>query len=958
MGLYRVATDATTASAMLSHFRLVVPLLPSAGPPTAPPFFSPAASRLPPSQSLCPCPRTGRFTIAASAIFFFVRPGRFLLAEASNRRTSEAEGRCTAAGLRLYCVWRVPATRSALGPLVLPLSAARAWAVQPVGKPTPAHSSSNSRRRLPLAGSETPVSSPPFPAVCSPPIMSVGGRNAPLSPISIGGSEWSFSSSKARPPEGVGPYPINRGNLVSPPQSGGSNGAMSINGFPSGPRSNGGPSPPPSIGRSSNGTNLFSSRSEGNRNSARTDVDESLLQEHYLALKAFLNTRDANNRQQPNKARDKLLRLSSVQFHELSTDVYDELMRRQATARAPPNAPNGPPSFLLPEKTFHPKRNQARQRLSSLGPPRFRDLAGDVFHELERRFPHFVGGDIPRIGSAASTRGGPMSRMGTPVNGAMYPPRGPSRMRRPSDASSVRGPPSGDPYAIPPSPSVANGDYSRPMPKQPQNNTIVPNKSTMLEEDDDNAADDDGGDVFSLERVADAPNSKRIGDGGLTAESGKRIEEYQAQVRELQDKLDGMEDAMRRKEDEMSSVLDGERSRATAVSMEKKELSGLRLKLENKLAEAQNLNQSMKEELDRVRQDHDEETQLLRDELSAMQQSSRGARMGNVSADVQRENDELRESLRQQRQVTDEVRREAQEFLREMRSLSQQSEATYEKQAVMEKTIEQLEREVRDWRNRYERTKTQLRNMRASSLGLQREQDAARYVRDKGFLSSGGLVKDVHVVKFQTAIDELLQTARQEVPEKAIDAMKLVVVSVRRITRDLDEAVPGVDEVAQQQARLKAKVSSTANSLITASKNFAAGAGISPVSLLDAAASHLTAAIVELLRVVKIRVTPAGELEDDDDGTMTPVDSTAFFSPRSLTQAPAQENLPPPPPFQGIGNMRASAESSAYSPVSSPRASVEPYSDGGPNGLTNGMDYMGLKGYGMQQRAYGAYGGS
>ncbi|RDA95516.1 hypothetical protein CP533_5418 [Ophiocordyceps camponoti-saundersi (nom. inval.)] len=782
--------------------------------------------------------------------------------------------------------------------------------------------------------------------------MSVGGRNAPLSPISVGGSEWSFSSTKARPPEGGGPYPINRGNLVSPPQSGGSNGAMSINGFPSGPRSNGGPSPPPSIGRSSNGTNLFSSRSEGNRNSARTEVDESLLQEHYLALKAFLNARDANNRQQPNKARDKLLRLSSVQFHELSTDVYDELMRRQATARAPPNAPNGPPSFLLPEKTFHPKRNQARQRLSSLGPPRFRDLAGDVFHELERRFPHFVGGDIPRLGSSASMRPGPMSRMGTPVNGAIYPPRGPSRMRRPSDASSARGPPSADPYAIPPSPGVANnGDYNRPMPKQPQNNTIIPNKSTMLEEDDDTAADDDGGDVFSLERVADAPNGKRIGDGRQGDESDKkRIEEYQAQVRELQEKLEGMEDMMRRKEDEMSSVLDGERSRATAENLEKKELSGLRLKLENKLAEAQNLNKSMKEELERVRQDHDEETRLLREEL---QQSSRGGgRRGNVSADVQRENDELRESLRQQRQVTDEVRREAQEFLREMRSLSQQSEATYEKQASMEKTIEQLEREVRNWRNRYERTKTQLRNMRASSLGLPREHDAAKYVRDKGFLSGGGLVKDVHVVKFQTAIDELLQTARQETPEKATDAMKLVVVSVRRITRDVDGSVPNDEELAQQQARLKAKVSSTANSLITASKNFAAGAGISPVSLLDAAASHLTAAIVELLRVVKIRVTPAGELEDDEDGTLTPVDSTAFFSPRSLTQAPTQENLPPPPPFQGIGNMRASAESSAYSPVSSPRASVEPYQDGG------GMDYMGLKGYGMQQRAYGAYGGS
>jgi hypothetical protein len=33
--------------------------------------------------------------------------------------------------------------------------------------------------------------------------------------------------------------------------------------------------------------------------------------------------------QRQNKAREKLIRLSKQQFNELSTDVYDELMRRQ-----------------------------------------------------------------------------------------------------------------------------------------------------------------------------------------------------------------------------------------------------------------------------------------------------------------------------------------------------------------------------------------------------------------------------------------------------------------------------------------------------------------------------------------------------------------------------------------------------------------------------------------------------
>lgn len=316
--------------------------------------------------------------------------------------------------------------------------------------------------------------------------MNVAGRNAPLSPISVGGSEWSYSKYQGQE---EGYFPNNRGNLASPPNSGGSNGKMSMNGFPMGPRSNGGPSPPASIGRSSNGANMYARSDSSGPGGRGGDLDEGILGEHYVTLRTFLNSRDSQVKNQPNKARDKLLRLSSVQFFELSTDVYDELIRRQAVARVPPNAPKGPPTFLLPEKAFHPKRNQARQRLSSLGPPRFRDLAADVFHELERRFPRFQGGDIPRMGSSMSMRGPPMNRTGTPVNGGgggQFPPRGQSRMRRPSDASSLRGgPPPPDAYGIPPSPNLPGGEYNRPMPKQlNQNNTIVPNKSTMVEEDE------------------------------------------------------------------------------------------------------------------------------------------------------------------------------------------------------------------------------------------------------------------------------------------------------------------------------------------------------------------------------------------------------------------------------------------------------------------------------------------
>ena len=248
--------------------------------------------------------------------------------------------------------------------------------------------------------------------------------------------------------------------------------------------------------------------------------------------------------------------------------------------------------------------------------------------------------------------------------------------------------------------------------------------------------------------------------------------------------------------------------------------------------------------------------------------------------------------------------------------LSERTDSSFEREEQLTTTINKLEEEVRDWRNRYARTKTQLRSLRASSIGLTIQPEATKYLKESGFTKEDGLVKDVHITKFQISIDELLRTARAEDPPRVTEFMKAVVVAVRRITQDIDEGPSSNGDLAQQQAKLKSRVSATANNLITASKNYAAANGLSPVSLLDAAASHLTTAVVELVRTVKIRPTPAGELEDDDDGNLSPVDTTGFFPVRD----PREESTPPL--FQGLRNDRTSADSSMYSPVNSPREST------------------------------------
>lgn len=269
-----------------------------------------------------------------------------------------------------------------------------------------------------------------------------------------------------------------------------------------------------------------------------------------IMLQPYLSQKGAAR---PNKARDKLLRLSAIQFQELSTDVYDELQRR-SEAEGPGGAPPGHPPHLLPREDFHPKRNHAREKLSTLPLPRFRDLATDVFYELERRFPQFNSGLIsptqsmdgrgmPPIGRIGSP--GPMGPPGGP-GGMGMPPRvgspGPRRMGSPGPGMMGRGgpvpyspggpggpgpggpngygprgpPPRGPPPPGPPGgrgmpPPMSPGQYGqgpegnvmgRPLPRGLQSGNVVPNKSMMVEDDEDGSDDDARSDAFRLDNGA------------------------------------------------------------------------------------------------------------------------------------------------------------------------------------------------------------------------------------------------------------------------------------------------------------------------------------------------------------------------------------------------------------------------------------------------------------------------
>ncbi|KAL9098482.1 MAG: hypothetical protein Q9163_005863 [Psora crenata] len=678
----------------------------------------------------------------------------------------------------------------------------------------------------------------------------MNGRSAGPPPPSPYGSEWSglahYQSSQPPPSPG---FPYSRGNSITPSISGSSNGTQPrvSNGMIGRP---GGPSPPHSTGaRWSQGTTTSSSDPKR----MQTVQMEDRLSQHYTILKRFLgqSLRDEKGNPKPNKARDKLLRLSSIQFQELSTDVYDELLRRQSAQGQQTNGPGQVPAYLLPKQNFHPKRNQARQRLATLPPSRFRDLATDVFYELERRFPNFPGRDIPPNVSPALE---PPSRLGTPngvkPGGPGYAPRNQSLSGQVMGGMGI--------------PGGAEDQYSRPTAKQSQSNTIIPNKSTMVEDDDDDGLSD----VYGNRR--DTTYTSRS-TGGFEKDR-KAVVEFEIQVHELRGRVKELEDKLRDKDSELSKL----KEQHDNATKERKRSSDFRTDLEIKLQGAHKLNETLQLELDKVRSDHAASEREIRLQVDAMTSRAAGeSEWKGRYETLDKSHQDLRLELSRQEKVTSEVRQEATGFLNTIRELSERSTQSFEREEKLILQVQRLESELKEWKSRYVRAKSSASVARSPSIATSiKPPDVGHMAKDGRFTMQDGLVKDLHVTNFQIAIDELLQSARSGEHKSILPHVKSVVIAVRKMSLEVGDTPASNDEATLRRQKLKTNISASANNLITAAKNFAMSHGLFPVSLVDAAASNLATSIIELIQIVKLRSSPMEDPQDDgnSDIVISPAD--------------------------------------------------------------------------------------
>uniref|UniRef100_A0A1D1XK04 Uncharacterized protein C3G9.05 n=1 Tax=Anthurium amnicola TaxID=1678845 RepID=A0A1D1XK04_9ARAE len=604
---------------------------------------------------------------------------------------------------------------------------------------------------------------------------------------------------------------------------------------------------------------------------------------HYEALKKFLFkhlAREQANGSRTN-AREKLTRLTKVQFQELSTDVYDELTRRLADTNEVP--------FLPVRDEFHPKRNQARQKLATLPQNRFKDLASDVYYELERRYPEFRNMEfsstptptprsnnpgpppqtsrsnniVPEIGTIVQETisveyrvqkqtqnipinsinninsintntntdtnndaeiTSPQSHTSSPINNNNnvnnnYPPvpegmppeygspRSP-RSRTQSSASSVSD--FGRRYANGMSVSSVSSMSSKNTQNRDTATSQKSNKNDAVNFASLDSLMADLGDMIdkkTSESTNSSPKQPQV-QAFPYAEVEKVKSDYELRVASLQKRIKELEAQLSAKEKESSNDNDNPRIRELEKQLE-------------------------------------EQRQINRQQTSKM-------------TELEREFDKLTEDHHQQQEVANDVQKEATGLLEEIKEISRRNEElSSEKELDVEK-IKALTIEVNEWKNKYEKTRTELRNLKATSSFF-KEAPKVDIVKDNSLAPTpDGAIEESKIVSYQVAIDDLLRSGRSDEPTNVLMAMKSIVIACKGITAEVDnyEQSKGSYMSAEDKTNLdacKARFSGTLKNLMTAAKNHATGYGISPVSLLDAAASHLTATVVDMVKVVKLR---------------------------------------------------------------------------------------------------------
>ncbi|GAA5800586.1 hypothetical protein HPULCUR_006022 [Helicostylum pulchrum] len=488
---------------------------------------------------------------------------------------------------------------------------------------------------------------------------------------------------------------------------------------------------------------------------------ESTARVYFNELKTYLQellAQEAREGPHPQRvaARQKLTRLSNLQFHELAMDVYDEVVRRNKDDKFLP--------FLAVKEEFHPKRNQARQKLATLPVPRFQDLASDVYSELTRRYTSLVEAD------------------------EHYPPI----------------------PQVPTTPSTYTNNSTQPQPSKSTN--IIPVKGMINVE----TMDDEMGSVRSygnmrspvspiepkdyFSRSIDNNKSNSSLDSNNRMEVEKMKSDYEYQINVMTSRIKQLQDDI----------------------TERDEQKGMKS----------------------ARSDKEEEE----DDKMIRQMEDQYKKLDDKYKKLDREYTQQQDAVR-------EVKRETKEMLTELKRLAKINEELLTEKENTDAHIFKLQDELKDWRMKYDKSRIELRNIKdslASSVLI--DADHTKSIINENFLqpSRDGFISQDHILTYQASVDDLLISASN--PSLVINVMKHIVTVCRSITEEIESQEDTLfTETKNSLYDLKTRFSVSLSDLLVAAKYHASGMGISPVSLLDRSAGHLTSVIVELIKLLGMR---------------------------------------------------------------------------------------------------------
>lgn len=507
---------------------------------------------------------------------------------------------------------------------------------------------------------------------------------------------------------------------------------------------------------------------------------ESTAYTYYTELKAYLKElliQEAREGPHPHRvaARQKLTRLSNLQFHELAMDVYDEVVRRNKNDKLLP--------FLAVKEQFHPKRNQARQKLATLPVPRFQDLASDVYFELTRRYSS--------IGEAEEA----------------YPP-------------------------IPqiPQNSTYNNNSNNTQPQPSKSTNIVPVKGMISVENLDKFSDDESitadrpygnksttttarsplSPVESPKDYFSSRSTTNNSNNNNSAEMEKMKSDYEHQISIMNNKIKQLQDDLEFGKDQNNQDL---------------------------LKSGKD-----KETVERLKMKEEEDQKMIR-------------QMEDQYKKLNDKYDTLNREYREQQEAVRTVKQETKQMLDELKRLAKVNEELLSEKEKTDAIILKLQGELKDWQIKYDKARIELRSIKASSIT---EFDHNKSIINENFLqpSRDGFISQDHIFTYQANIDDLLTVARSSNPSQVINVMKSIVTVCRCITEEVEAQEETLfTETRNSLYDLKTRFSASLSDLLIAGKYHASGMGISPVSLLDRAAGHLTSVIVELVKLLGMKAS-------------------------------------------------------------------------------------------------------